>query len=40
MPEHPRNLNEIKSKKELNDKINNYEKEINIIRNRIRNYEY
>ena len=40
MPEHPRNLNEIKIKKELNDKINNSEREINTIRSRIRNYEY
>ena len=40
MPEHPRNLNEIKIKKELNNKITDTEQEINSIRTKIRNYEY
>ena len=40
MPEHPRNLNEIKIKKELNIKISDTEQEINSIRARIRNFNY
>ena len=40
MPEHPRNLNEIKIKKELNIKISDTEQEINSIRVRIRNFNY
>ena len=40
MPEHPRNLNEIKAKKGLNENINKAEKEINSIRAKIRNYDY
>ncbi len=40
MPERPRNLNEIKAKKELNENINKAEMEINSIRTRIRNYDY
>jgi hypothetical protein len=40
MPEHPRNLNEIKIKKELNNKISETEREINSIKSRIRNFNY
>ena len=40
MPEHPRNLNEIKIKKELNNKISDTEQEINSIRYNIRNFNY
>ena len=40
MPEHPRNLNEIKIKKDLNNKITETEQEINKIRTKIRNFEY
>ena len=40
MPEHPRNLNEIKIKKELNNKISDTEKEINSIKTKIRNFDY
>ncbi len=40
MPEHPRNLNEIKSKKDLNERIKRAEMEINTIRTRIRNFDY
>ena len=40
MPEHPRNLNEIKTKKELNENINKAENQINCIRTRIRNFDY
>ena len=40
MPERPRNLNEIKAKKELNENINKAEAEINSIRTRIRNFDY
>ena len=40
MPEHPRSLNEIKTKKDLNEKINRAEMEISSIRTRIRNFDY
>lgn len=40
MPEHPRNLNEIKIKKGLNNKISDTEQEINSIRTKIRNFDY
>ena len=40
MPEHPRNLNEIKIKKELNNKISDTEQEINSIKTKIRNFDF
>ena len=40
MPEHPRNLIEIKTKDELNNKIENIEHKINSIRMKIRNFNY
>ena len=40
MPEHPRNLNEIKIKKEFNNKISEIEQDINLTRSKIRNYNY
>ena len=40
MPERPRNLNEIKTKKELNENIKKAEMEISSIRARIRNFDY
>ena len=40
LPEHPRNLNDIRLKKEINIKITKAEHEINEVRTKIRNYEF